>query len=158
MEKEKLILLEADLQAQQKLIDAVYRKAASRQKASAHDPIALESLAYQLHNLYSAFEDLFRIVANHFENHISEQGGWHKELLKRMATDIPGIRPAFISPQMHELLEDLRGFLHVFRHAYLYELDPERIALVYKKTLSLKKVYKERMKRFLAQLRTSKQT
>jgi len=28
----------------------------------------LESLAYQLHNLYSAFEDLFLIVAKHFEN------------------------------------------------------------------------------------------
>ncbi len=40
MEKEKLILLEADLRTQQKQIDAVYRKVASRKKASAHDPIA----------------------------------------------------------------------------------------------------------------------
>lgn len=154
MEKEKLIVLEADLRAQQKQIEKVYRKIASRKQASAKDLIAFESLAYQLHNLYSAFEDLFRIVANHFENHISEQTGWHKELLKRMATDIRGIRPAFISSQVHELLEDLRGFRHVFRHAYLYELDPEKVKLVYKKALALKKIYPEAIKRFLDQLRT----
>ncbi len=154
MENEKLVLLEADLRAQQKQIDAVYRKIAARKKASTQDPVAFENLAYQLHNLYSAFEDLFRIVANHFENHIAEQTSWHKELLKRMATNIPGMRPAFISPQMRELLEDLRGFRHVFRHAYLYELDPERIKLVYKKAMALKKIYPAEIQLFLNQLRT----
>ncbi|MEK7727541.1 MAG: hypothetical protein AAB354_03965 [candidate division KSB1 bacterium] len=156
MERAKLILLEADLLEQQKHIDKVYRKIAARKKAAQHDPIAFESLAYQLHNLYSAFEDLFKTVAQHFENHISDKGGWHKELLKRMATNIPGIRPALIGAQSHELLEDLRGFRHVFRHAYLYELDPERVKLVYKKAQALKKIFTAESEAFLAQLRKQK--
>lgn len=106
-----------------------------------------------MHNLYSAFEDLFKTVAHHFENHISDKGGWHKELLQRMAKDIPGVRPAPITAQMREMLEDLRGFRHVFRHAYLDELDPERVLLVHKKALRLKKIYPQELQRFLAQLK-----
>lgn len=93
----------------------------------------LESLAYQLHNLYCAFEDLFRIVAHFFENHIDERVGWHKELLGRMTLEIKGVRPRFISEAAYEFLSDLRGFRHVFRHAYGVELEAEKIKLVLKK-------------------------
>jgi hypothetical protein len=63
-------------------------------KTSVQDPVAFENLAYQLHNLYSAFEGMFRVVANHFEKQVPNQTGWYSVLLKRMATNIPGIRPA----------------------------------------------------------------
>lgn len=36
------------------------------------------------HNLYCAFEDLFKIVAETFENHIQDKSKYHQELLKRM--------------------------------------------------------------------------
>lgn len=153
MEQDQLTLLEADLLNQQKHIETVYRKLAVRKKASKRDPIAFEGVGFQLHNLYSAFEDLFRLVATHFENHISEQGGWHKELLKRMATDIPGVRPPFISAQAQAILDELRGFRHVFRHSYLYDLDPERVLLAYKRALVLKKIYGREIKDFLTRLK-----
>jgi hypothetical protein len=150
--KEKLAILAADLREQQKQIEAIYLKIASRKKKYAKDQVALESLAYQLHNLYSAFEDLFRVVANHFENHIADPAGWHKELLKRMKTSLPGIRPAFISSEALELFDELRGFRHVFRHAYGFDLEPEKIKIVLQKALKLEGIYKRDLREFLRQL------
>lgn len=73
MERGKLILLEADLLAQQQRIENVNHRLVARKKASARDPIALESVGIQLHVLYVAFEDLFRLVAMHFESRLSTQ-------------------------------------------------------------------------------------
>lgn len=40
---------------------------------------------------------------------------------------IPGIRPKLLSQESYRVLNELRGFRHIFRHAYDYELDPERV-------------------------------
>lgn len=146
--------MQADVREQLKLVENIYRKIAARKKNYARHEQALESLAYQLHNLYCAFEDLFRIVADHFENHMSDQTGWHTELLTRMKTHIDGIRPALISESTYELLNELRGFRHVFRHAYGAELDAEKIKIVLLRASALKKVYKKDLTRFLRQLKT----
>jgi hypothetical protein len=47
--------------------------------------------AYYLHDLYCAFESIFQRVAEVFENHISNKGGWRAELLRRMTLDIEGV-------------------------------------------------------------------
>ena len=44
-----------------------------------------------------------------------------------MILDIKGIRPALISEMTFRHLDELRGFRHVFRHAYSYGIDDERI-------------------------------
>lgn len=156
MEESQIGLLTANIIKQQKLIEAIYGHIAARKKGYTKDRAILESLAYQLHNLYCAFEDLFRIVANYFENHIDEQAGWHKELLGRMTLEIKGVRPRFISETAYEFLNDLRGFRPVFRHAYGVELEAEKIKLVLKKAQALKKIYQKDIVFFLAQLKPAK--
>jgi hypothetical protein len=47
-----------------------------------------------------------------------------------MRLEIPGHRPAVIDDQLYRLLDDFRGFRHVFRSAYSFELDWERERLV----------------------------
>jgi uncharacterized protein YutE (UPF0331/DUF86 family) len=153
MDKKQLTALEASIRDQQKLIEEIYRKINRRKKGYTKDPLALESLAYQLHNLYCAFEDLFRLVADHFENHIVDQMVWHKELLNKMKLKINGIRPALISESSYELLNELRGFRHLFRHAYGIELEPDRIKIVLHKALALQKKYKSEISDFLKQLK-----
>jgi len=153
MEKKQLTALEASIRDQQKLIEKIYRKISRRKKGYAKDPLALESLAYQLHNLYCAFEDLFRLVADHFENHIVDQMAWHKELLNKMKLKINGIRPAFISESSYGLLNELRSFRHLFRHAYGIDLEPARIKIVLRKALALQKIYKSEISDFLKQLK-----
>lgn len=95
----------------------------------------IESTGYWLHNLYCAYEDLFKIVASFWENSVTSDGTYHKQLLKRMILQINGLRPALISQESFKLLDELRGFRHVFRHAYSYGLDAERVAFLLKRVL-----------------------
>lgn len=91
MEKAKLAISEAEIDKQKQEIDRIYLKIKRRYTNLSKD-VMIESLAYQLHNLYCAYEDLFKIVTDTFENNIEEGVTWHKELLRRMSISIKGIR------------------------------------------------------------------
>ena len=109
----------------------------------------MESVGYQLHNLYCAFEDLFKIVAETFENHIQDKSKYHLELLKRMAISIEGIRPRLLSQECFLLLDNLRSFRHLFRHAYSYELDERKLKIVLEDAASLRSIYQTDVDTFL---------
>jgi hypothetical protein len=87
------------------------------------------AIGYLLHNFYNGCENIFRRIAAFFENDIGA-GSWHADLLRRMRLTIDGYRPAVIDDELYRLLEDFRGFRHVFRNAYSFELDWERERLV----------------------------
>lgn len=58
---------------------------------------------------------------------LSQNLEWHKRLLNQVALEVPGIRPAVISPATRTVLENLLNFRHVIRNIYGFELKPERI-------------------------------
>lgn len=87
----------------------------------------LAAASYTLHNIYNALENSFEQVSRTFENHIADPTQWHKELLAKMFLDIPRVRPAVLAESLRPLLSDLRGFRHLFRHAYSFELDAEKL-------------------------------
>ena len=99
---------------------------------------SVESAGYWLHNLYSAYEDLFKLVAGFWENSLSLDGEFHVQLLKRMLLNIKDVRPALLSEAGYRILNELRGFRHVFRHAYNYGLDDERVNALLRKVLGQK--------------------
>ena len=72
MEKERIAILKAELEAQAGEIEKIYARLDERSKKKGK--AAAESIGYQLHNLYCAFEDLFEIVARTFENNIHDKG------------------------------------------------------------------------------------
>jgi len=84
------------------------------------------ALGYYLHNLYNACESILKRLAGFFENSV-EETRWHTDLLKRMTLNIEGIRPPIISNGSYSLLNELRKFRHLFRHAYDYELRWEKL-------------------------------
>ena len=47
-----------------------------------------------------------------------------------MTGEIPDVRPAVISPQTLESLEEYRGFRHVVRNVYSYNFDPNKIEML----------------------------
>jgi hypothetical protein len=100
----------------------------------------IESAGYWMHNLYSAFEDLFKLVAAYWENNLPVNGEFHVNLLKRMIINIREIRPALLSIESFEYLNELRGFRHVFRHAYSYGLDDERVTYLLRKMIEKKDI------------------
>jgi len=150
MEKERLSLLRASIKAQGTEIERIFERIEERRRGEGE--ANLESLAYQLHNLYCAFEDLLKIVADFFENHIDDSAHYHSALLWRMKMPIEGVRPALLSETSYKLLDSLRAFRHVFRHAYSYELDPKKLALVVEDALKLRRLYQGDIDRFLGQL------
>lgn len=87
------------------------------------------AIGYLLHNFYNGCENIFRAIAAFFENDLGA-GTWHADLLRRMRLEIPGYRPAVIDEDLYRLLDDFRGFRHVFRNCYSFELDWERERLV----------------------------
>lgn len=111
------------------------------------------TMGYFLHNLYCAFENIFRNVAHTFENQIGDKTRWHYELLKRMKLEIEDIRPALISKESYQALDELRRLRHIFRFSYDYELDWERMSLVVKKVDELQGLYKDQIDEFLTYLR-----
>jgi len=96
----------------------------------------VESAGYWLHNLYCAFEDLFKLISGFFENQIITDGPFHVSLLRRMVVRIEKVRPAVLSPESYKSLNELRGFRHVFRHAYTLGLDDERVLFLIRRVLA----------------------
>lgn len=149
MEEERLSLLNASIRTQSEEVRRIFTKIEDRRHREGE--ANLESLAYQLHNLYCAFEDLLKIVDNFFANHIEESASYHRALLWRMKMHLEGVRPAFLSEASYKLLDSLRAFRHVFRHTYSYELDAKKVSLVVEDALKLKELYQEEINRFLEQ-------
>jgi len=147
MEKEELTVLRAEIKAQIEEIQHIYERLDERKKR--RGKAATESIGYQLHNLYCAFEDLFEIIAKTFENHIYDRNKYHMELLKRMTISIEGVRPSLLSQESFVLLDNLRSFRHFFRHAYTYDLDERKVGIVLSDALKLRDIYQKDANAFL---------
>lgn len=154
MDEKEISLLKAELDYQMQAIENVISKIHERKNTYAENVKFTESLAYQLHNLYCAFEDLFKIIAKFFENSIDDTSRYHIELLKRMTLDIEGVRPPLISRELCSALDELRAFRHVFRHAYSYEIDTQKIGLLLEKFEYIAEKYQEDIRDFITMLNT----
>ncbi|KYH33106.1 hypothetical protein [Neomoorella mulderi] len=52
---------------------------------------------------------------------------WHRQLLVQMTLDLPELRPHVIRKETAALLDEYRGFRHVFRNVYGFNLAAERL-------------------------------
>lgn len=147
MDKERLAILKAEIDAQVREIENIYARLEERRRK--RGKAGIESVGYQLHNLYCAFEDLFKMIAEIFENQLQDKSQYHLELLKRMTVSIEGVRPPLISQESYVLLDNLRAFRHLFRHAYSYELDERKVKLVLEDAMKLKEIYVKDIQKFL---------
>jgi len=139
--KKKLTLFLAEFEHQVSEIKSIYAKLDKRLSILEHEDVSaeiVESTGYWLHNLYCAVEDLFKVVAGFWENDAGMDESFHIHLLKRMQLRIEGVRPALLSKESFDCLNELRGFRHVFRHAYSYGLDDQRVLYLLRHVLSKK--------------------
>jgi hypothetical protein len=96
-------------------------------------------LADILCNTYTCIETILFRISREFENHL-DPNQWHKELLRKMRIDVPGIRKAVLSKQSYQLLDELRRFRHFKRYYYDFDYDWSRLdylRLVYEKLLPI---------------------
>ena len=123
MDAERIAGLAAEIKGQMWLMEKVSDRLQSRVKAGLDTPGQLDSVAYQIHNLYCSAEDLLKLIASSFENQIGAGGDWHRVLLLRLSQPVEGMRPAFLSDTSLEVMNKLRSFRHLIRHAYGAEIE-----------------------------------
>jgi hypothetical protein len=88
----------------------------------------LDSVALNLHGFYSGVERLFELIARHVDRSLPGGDTWHRDLLYQMAGDLPEARPAIVSQETVQALDEFRRFRHVVRRVYTINLAPEKMA------------------------------
>jgi len=96
------------------------------------DDFYTDSVSLNIHGFYSGIERIFQLIARTVEGSVPQGANWHRTLLDQMSCEIPGVRPAVISPEILELLEAYRGFRHVVRNVYSYNFDPNKTEILVK--------------------------
>jgi len=123
--------------------------------SSQNDDYYLDGVALNLHGFYSGLEKIFEKIAATIDGCVPTAANWHQELLAQMCMEIPDVRPAVISEDLRDMLEDYRGFRHVVRNVYTYHLSPEKMEkLIVKIDIVIKKLNDELLV-FAALLRES---
>jgi hypothetical protein len=105
----------------------MYRPLIDKCRGTPPDAIELSALAAMLHSFYTGIENIFKRIALDLDGGVDSSRAWHRTLLNSM-TERTSERPAVITMQLrHTLLEYLQ-FRRVFRSAYGFELDWDRMA------------------------------
>jgi hypothetical protein len=69
-----------------------------------------------------------------------------------MTLTVEGVRPAFLSKNSFALLDNLRAFRHLFRHAYSYDLDERKLRIVLEDVEKLRYLYQHESHDFISKL------
>lgn len=97
-------------------------------QAKTHDDDGyLDGVALNLHGFYAGVERIFEDIARTMEGAVPQGPEWHRGLLLQMATKVNSIRPAAISPCTRSCLDEYRGFRHIVRNVYTFNLRPTRL-------------------------------
>lgn len=73
---------------------------------------------------------------------------WHKQLVERSASDVPGLRPAILPADILPLARKIRGFRHWAMHGYDEPFDPDEAAPTIEATRRLCPMLKPAFDRF----------
>ncbi len=148
---EKYLVLDRRIRKDLESLEGLWAELADVEPTSLEtDKKELVFLAFILHGLYSAAENIFRNITDALGNQLGDQSGWHAELLDRMRLDLTPLRPAVIDDTSFDQLDELRRFRHLFRAAYGIKLDADRLRLVLRKALDLRERFPGQMESFLA--------
>ncbi len=114
------------------------------------DPGAMEKRAIGsvIHDFYSGAEKIFELISEEIDQDVPSGKDWHNRLLTRMAGEVEGVRPAVISDELREILEEYLRFRHLFRNIYGYKLKWERISPLAKKLSDINKRIRTEIKEF----------
>jgi hypothetical protein len=106
----------------------VARAASLMDKAqTSGDDDYLDGVALNLHGFYAGVERVFEDIARTIERTVPDGSEWHQDLLLQMSAEVASVRPAVISDEARRCLEEYRGFRHIVRNVYTFNLRPARL-------------------------------
>jgi len=118
------------------------------------DEFYLDSVALNLHSFYTALERIFELIAITIDQVKPQGENWHQELLRQMAAEIKLVRPSVISRETRNSLDEYRGFRHVVRNVYSFNLSATKIEPLVKKLPNLFNNIQNELENFLYFLET----
>jgi len=87
----------------------------------------LDGVALNLHGFYAGVERIFEDIARTLEKTMPGGPEWHQDLLLQMSAEIATVRPAVLTQETRLCLEEYRGFRHVVRNVYTFNLRSARL-------------------------------
>jgi hypothetical protein len=109
------------------VVERVERAVQARRQHPAEQDLFLDSAALNLHDFYTGLERIFTHIASDLDQSVPTGPDWHRELLRQMTVEIPGLRPQVIPAEVVADVDEYLRFRHVVRHIYAFALDPERV-------------------------------
>ena len=86
-----------------------------------------DGVALNLHHFYTGIEHILEDIGRTMDGSIPSGPEWHRDLLLQMSGDIDGVRPAILSLSTRECLDEYRGFRHIVRNVYAFNLRSSRV-------------------------------
>jgi len=108
-------------------LDKIREHALRRWKKTFSDEDYIGSVAFDLQSFYRGVERAFETIAKSLDKSVPAGEKWHKMLLEQMANEVSGIRPAVISMETRQALDNFRMFRHLAHNIYTFNLNPRRI-------------------------------
>ena len=99
-----------------------------QQSEASGDDRYVDGVALNLQSFYTGLERILELVVSEIDEDRPAGPNWHLELLRQAATEIPRLRPAMITDATRKALDRYRGFRHVVRNVYSFELDKEEMS------------------------------
>lgn len=116
-----------ELRNLERVVNRIEDAMAAARKRPEDQDFYLDSIALNLHDFYAGLERIFHYIASHLEQSVPTDGQWHRELLRQMNVEVPGVRPTVLSVESVWALDEYLRFRHVVRNVYTFNFDPERI-------------------------------
>ena len=113
------------------------------------DDLYIDSVALNLHSFYSALERIFELIAVEIDEMKPEGDSWHLKLLRQMGINIKYVRPAVLSKATIHELDEYRGFRHIVRNVYTYNLSKNKMKPLVENSTTLFKEVKSELEIFL---------
>ena len=114
------------------------------------DELYIDSVALNLHDYYACLERIFKLIASEIDESLPRGESWHEELLKQMETEIKNTRPPALKTETTNQLDEYRGFRHVVRNVYTFNLSRERIKPLVQNLPKLNQKLREDVESFLS--------
>jgi hypothetical protein len=111
-----------DLRAIEQLATAVASLIAPAQDARG-EWMRVRALAFEIERYYTGVEAVLVRSLRTLDGDVPTGAAWHLEILRAAGVQIPGGRPALISPEAADPLRELLKFRHLARHGY--ESEPK---------------------------------
>jgi len=113
-------------QAQIDQLFLAYQSVIDKSLQETPDFIELSALATMLHSFYTGVENIFKRIALKIDGHLPSGFASHSELLTIMSRPTPR-RPSVVSETLRIHLSAYLSFRHVFRHAYSFQLEWDKM-------------------------------